>query len=274
MPHPQIAEPRESMIVQHLPLADGLARRYGYTSEPLDELTQVARLGLLNAVERWDPNRGTAFSTFAVPTITGELQRHFRDRAWAIPPRDLQELYVRAQRTRASLSTELGGEPTARDLAEVVGCAVEEVVDALEAGDAYAPRSLDAPLQTDQDAGATELDRVPDRRAELARSENATALWQLGQVLDERSWEVVRLRFRKTSSSGRSPSASAARRCTSAASCATPSRSCIKRQTKPESSSTSRPLMRARSFIQGLGGFVDGSSPSARPSRDPARPRP
>jgi RNA polymerase sigma-B factor len=81
--------------------------------------------------------------------------------------------------------------------AEVAGCAVEEVVDALQAGDAYAPRSLDAPLQTDQDAGATELDRVPDRRAELARSENATALWQLGQVLDERSWEVVRLRFQE-----------------------------------------------------------------------------
>jgi len=189
---------RESMIVRYLPLADGLARRYGYTSEPLDDLTQVARLGLLKAVERWDPDRGTAFSTFAVPTITGELQRHFRDRAWTIrPPRDLQELYVRVQRTRARLSTELGREPTAGDVAEVVGCPVEEVVDALQAGDAYAPRSLDAPLQTDEDAGASELDRVPDRRGELARSENATALWQLGHVLDERSWEVVRLRFQE-----------------------------------------------------------------------------
>jgi RNA polymerase sigma-B factor len=186
------------MIVRHLPLADGLARRYSYTSEPLDDLTQVARVGLLKAVERWDPDRGTAFSTFAVPTIKGELQRHFRDRAWTIrPPRDLQDLYVRVQRTRARLSTELGREPTARDIAEVLDCSVEEIVDALEAGDAYAPRSLDAPLQDDQDAGATELDRVPDRRSELARSENATALWQLGQVLDERSWEVVRLRFQE-----------------------------------------------------------------------------
>jgi RNA polymerase sigma-B factor len=198
VPHQQISEPRERMILRHLPLADGLARRYSYTSEPLDDLTQVARLGLLKAVERWDPDRGTAFSTFAVPTIKGELQRHFRDRTWTIrPPRDLQELYVRVQRTRARLSTELGREPTARDVAESVGCAVEEVVDALEAGDAYAPQSLDTPLQIDEDAGATELDRVPDRRAELARSETATALWQLGQVLDDRSWEVVRLRFQE-----------------------------------------------------------------------------
>ena len=214
MPHHQISEPfasrhglmtalddrtateRESMIVRHLPLADDLARRYSYTSEPLDDLTQVARLGLLKAVERWDPDRGTAFSTFAVPTINGELRRHFRDRTWTIrPPRDLQELFVRVQRTRARLSTELGREPTARDIADVVGCSVEEIIDALEAGDAYAPRSLDAPLQTDDDAGATELDRVPDRRSDLARSETATALWQLGQVLDDRSWEVVRLRF-------------------------------------------------------------------------------
>jgi RNA polymerase sigma-B factor len=186
------------MIVQYLPLADGLARRYGCTPEPLDDLTQVARLGLLKAVERWDPDRGTAFSTFAVPTISGELQRHFRDRAWTIrPPRDLQELYVRVQRTSARLSNELGREATAGDVAEVVGCAVEAVVDAAQAGDAYASQSLDAPLPSDQDAGATELDRVPDRRAELARSENATALWQLGQVLDERSWEVVRLRFQE-----------------------------------------------------------------------------
>jgi RNA polymerase sigma-B factor len=196
VPHQQISEPRESMIVQHLPLADSLARRYSYTSEPLDDLTQVARLGLLKAVERWDPDRGTAFSTFALPTIKGELQRHFRDRTWTIrPPRDLQELYVRVQRTRSRLATELGREPTARDVAEVIGCAVEAVVEALQAGDAYAPQSLDAPLQADQDAGATELDRVPEGRAELARTENATALRQLGQVLDERSWEVVRLRF-------------------------------------------------------------------------------
>jgi RNA polymerase sigma factor (sigma-70 family) len=104
------ATARERMIERYLPLADSLARRYRYTTEPLDDLIQVARIGLMKAVDRWDPDRGNAFSSFAVPTITGELQRDFRDRTWTIePPRDLQELYMRVQRTRASLSTPSSG---------------------------------------------------------------------------------------------------------------------------------------------------------------------
>ena len=99
---------RERMIERYLPLADGLARRYRHSSEPLDDLTQVARLGLMKAVDRWDPDRGNTFSTFAVPTIRGELQRHFRDRTWTIrPPRNVQELYLRVKQTRESLSTQL-----------------------------------------------------------------------------------------------------------------------------------------------------------------------
>jgi RNA polymerase sigma-B factor len=187
---------RERMIARYLPLADSLARRYSHTSEPLDDLLQVARLGLLKAVDRWDPERGNAFSSFAVPTITGELQRHFRDRAWTIrPPRDLQELNLRVQRVRAALSTELGREPTARDVADAIGCEVEDVVEALEAGDAYAPRSLDAPLQVDDDNATTAGAQLADPRGEIARTEDAAALSQLGKVLDARSWKIVRLRF-------------------------------------------------------------------------------
>jgi RNA polymerase sigma-B factor len=187
---------RERMIESHLPLADAIARRYNHTSEPLDDLTQVARLGLLKAVDRWDPARGTAFSTFAVPTITGELQRHFRDRTWTVkPPRRVQERYLRVQRTRAALSTELGHEPTAREIASAAGCRPEDVVEAVAAGDAYAPRSLDSPIRDDEGEGCTGMDRLPDTRHELARSEDAVALRQLGQVLDDRSWEIVRLRF-------------------------------------------------------------------------------
>ena len=187
---------REQMIKRHLPLADGLARRYRYTTEPLDDLIQVARIGLMKAVDRWDPDRGTAFATFAVPTITGELQRHFRDRAWTIrPPRDLQELYVRVQRVRAQLSTELGREPTARDVADAIGRGVEDVVDAIAAGDAYAPRSLDAPVKTDEAHGVTGADLLADDGCEIQRSEDAAALLQLADVLDDRSWEIVRLRF-------------------------------------------------------------------------------
>ena len=187
---------RERMIERYLPLADSLARRYRHTTEPLDDLVQVARIGLMKAVDRWDPDRGNAFSTFAVPTITGELRRHFRDRTWTIrPPRDLQDLYVRVQRTRASLSTTIGREPTARDVAEAIGCDAEEVVDALRAGDAYAPHSLDAPVDAGEGDGITRADLVAGDERELGRIEDAAALGQLARVLDERSWEVVRLRF-------------------------------------------------------------------------------
>jgi RNA polymerase sigma-B factor len=181
---------RERMIERYLPLADGLARRYVHSSEPLDDLTQVARIGLMKAVDRWDPDRGNTFSTFAVPTITGELQRHFRDRTWTIrPPRDLQELYLRVQRTRASLSTEIGREQNARDVADTIGCR------AFAAGDAYSPRSLDAPLKADEADGVTGADLLAGDDRELARTEDAAALCQLAHVLDERSWEVIRLHF-------------------------------------------------------------------------------
>ena len=102
---------------------------------------------------------------------------------------------MRVQLTRAQLSTELGREPTARDVADAIGCDAEDVVEALAAGDAYAPRSLDAPLQTDEANGVTGADLLADDGREIERAEDAAALWQLGHVLDNRSWEVVRLRF-------------------------------------------------------------------------------
>jgi RNA polymerase sigma-B factor len=187
---------RERMIERYIPLADQLARRYRHTSEPIEDLVQVARLGLVKAVDRWDPDRGVAFSTFAVPTITGELRRYFRDRTWTVrPPRDLQELYLDVQRVRERLFHELQREPTARDVADELGRTVEEVLEALEARDAHSPRSLDATVKHDDDEGHTWLDRVPESRDELGRTETATALWQLGSVLDDRAWETIRLRF-------------------------------------------------------------------------------
>ena len=187
---------RERMIERYLPLADRLARRYRHSSEPLDDLTQVARLGLVKAVDRWDPNRGNTFATFAIPTIRGELQRHFRDRTWTIrPPRDLQELYLRVQRTRASLATEIGRDPTADDVAGAIGCRTEDVVEAIAVGDAYSPRSLDAPVTADEPDGVTGADLLPDDGRELARIVDATALTELAQVLDERTLEVLRLSF-------------------------------------------------------------------------------
>jgi RNA polymerase sigma-B factor len=180
-----------------MPLADKIARRYSHTSEPLEDLVQVARMGLIKAVDRWDPNRGFAFSTFAVPTITGELRRHFRDRTWTVrPPRDVQDLYLDARRVSESLFHELGREPTAADLAATLGRSVEDVLEALEAGAAHSSSSLDAPLRNDQsEAGHTLIEQMPDARDDFRVSEDATALLQLAHVLDRRAWEIVRLRF-------------------------------------------------------------------------------
>lgn len=191
------ADDRRRMVERYLPLADKLARRYAYTSEPLDDLIQVARIGLLNAVDRWDPSRGTAFSSYAVPTIVGELRRHFRDRTWTIkPPRDVQERYLDVQRVRETLWQELGREPTANDVAERLGLTAEDIVEALQAEDAHSPTSLDIPLRADDDDGLSRVDRVPDPRRDIARAETRTALAQLADAtLDDREREILRLRF-------------------------------------------------------------------------------
>jgi RNA polymerase sigma-B factor len=191
------ADERRRMVERYLPLADKLARRYSHTSEPLDDLIQVARIGLLKAVDRWDPSRGTQFSTYAVPTITGELRRHFRDRTWTIrPPRELQERYLDVQRTREALWQELAREPTARDVAERLDLNTEDVVEALQAGDAHSPTSLDTPLRSDEEHGLSRLDCLPDTRRDLSRAEIRVALSQLADgLLDDREREVDRLRF-------------------------------------------------------------------------------
>jgi RNA polymerase sigma-B factor len=189
---------RQRMIERYIPLADQIARRYRQTSEPMEDLVQVARLGLVKAVDRWDPHRGFAFSTFAVPTITGEVQRYFRDRSWTVrPPRDLQDLYLDIQRVREGLFHQLRREPTAGDVAAMLGRTVEDVLGAMEAGDAHSPRSLDSTVRNDEGEGVTWLERVADPRDDLDRTETATALQQLGGVLDDRAWEAVRLRFQE-----------------------------------------------------------------------------
>jgi RNA polymerase sigma-B factor len=189
------ADRRERLIEQYLPLAERVARRYAHTSEPLEDLVQVARIGLMKAAERWDPARGTSFTSFAVPTMTGELRRYFRDSTWTIrPPRDLQELHLAVGHAREELWQELGREPSAGDVATHLGRTVEDILDAIQAGDAYSPKSLDAPLHDDEE-GDIGQDLLVDRRANLSGSEDGMALEQLSAVLSEREREVVRLRF-------------------------------------------------------------------------------
>jgi RNA polymerase sigma-B factor len=192
------AAARDELIRNYLPLAKQLARRFRDRAEPLADLTQVAYVGLVAAVDRWDPERGTAFSSFAVPTILGELRRYFRDNTWMVrPPRDLQELWLSICRARDELWQDLGREPTVHDVAECLGVTIEQVNDALQAGAIRVAGSLDEPLRADDDRSATALDRAVSKDDQIGHADAAITLEQLSAGLDRRSREVVRLRYRE-----------------------------------------------------------------------------
>jgi RNA polymerase sigma-B factor len=172
---------RAEMVERYLPLARGLAFRYRHGGEPVDDLIQVASVGLLKALQRWDPERGTAFSSFAVPTIVGELRRYLRDFTWAVkPPRATQELALLAAKARERVWNEHARPATVAEIAEALGRSHEDVSDALEAAGARRSEPLDELGGPDVDFG-----RVLD----------AVTIGALTAVLDERAREVVRLRF-------------------------------------------------------------------------------
>src|SRR5881392_1036190 len=143
---------RDTLIEAHLGLAEYLARRFSNRGEPLDDLVQVASVGLLKAVDRFDTERGLEFSTYATPTIVGELKRHFRDKGWAVRvPRRVQELHLRMGTVVNNLSQELGRSPTIPEIAQRAEVSVDEVLEAMEAGRAYRFTSIDAPTGDDDD---------------------------------------------------------------------------------------------------------------------------
>jgi RNA polymerase sigma-B factor len=149
---------RRELVERFLPFARDLALRYSYTDEPVDDLVQVACLGLLKAIDRYEVERGTRFTSYAVPTILGELKRHFRDKGWALHvPRDLQERAMRAGRETESLAKRLGRSPTIREVAGAVGCSTEQVLEAFEAASSYETASLDAPAVRDGDGDRAAL---------------------------------------------------------------------------------------------------------------------
>ena len=186
---------REALVDRFLPLARQLARRYQRAGEPLDDLIQVASLGLLKAIERFDPQRETAFSSFAVPTILGELKRHFRDKGWSVRvPRDLQELAVKVDRVGEDMARELGRAPTPAEIAERVGATPEQVLEAREAAGAYRAVSLDRPRNEDEDEGEL-VDAFGSEDHGFAVAEDAATVQRLMRVLSEREREVLRLRF-------------------------------------------------------------------------------
>ena len=187
---------RAALVDRFLPMARMLARRYNGGGEPLEDLVQVASLGLLKAIDRFDPERGTAFSTFAVPTILGQLRRHFRDSTWLVrPPRDLQELWLEVSKARDELWQEVGRSPTARDVADRLEVTVEQVSDALQLGSTRAAESLDELLRPDDPDGTTALDRAADPSDGYEAADAVIALEQISGVLDDRAREVVRLRY-------------------------------------------------------------------------------
>ena len=189
---------REALVQRFLPLARQLARRYQRGGEHLDDLVQVASLGLLKAIDRFDPTRETAFSSFAVPTILGELKRHFRDRTWTIHvSRGTQEAIARVEKVSESMRQELGRYPSVNEVANATGMSVEEVTEARLAAGASRLASLDAPFTTrDDDAGDTGLADTLGRDDDgLDRVENALWLEQLSGALTDRQREVLRLRF-------------------------------------------------------------------------------
>ena len=193
--HAGDAAAREALVERFLPLARQLARRYQRGGEALDDLVQVASLGLLKAIDRFDPTRETAFSSFAVPTILGELKRHFRDKGWSVRvPRDLQELAVRVDRVGEELARELARAPTPGEIGERVGATAEQVLEAREAAGAYRAVSLDRPRDDDEDGDGV-ADSVGAEDPGFGLAEDAATVQRLMRVLSDREREVLRLRF-------------------------------------------------------------------------------
>jgi len=189
---------RDQLVERFLPLARQLARRYQRASEPLDDLLQVASIGLIKAIDRFDPAREIAFSSYAVPTILGEIKRHFRDKTWAVRvPRDLQELTLRVDRAVAELSDELQRQPSVGEIAKAVSANDEEVLEALQAGGAYRAISFDMPRGGEEDSAAagTVADSIGIDEVGFDRAEDRATLAHLLGNLSAREREVLRMRF-------------------------------------------------------------------------------
>jgi RNA polymerase sigma-B factor len=188
---------REELIRRTLPLARRLAGRYARRAEPIDDLMQVASIGLIKAIDRFDPTLGLAFSSFAVPSILGELKRHFRDHGWAARvPRPVQERVLKVNATIEEFSRQHGRAPKPREIAAATGESVEDVLEAMEAATAHSAVSLDAPLGGDGgDETATYANSVGEVDGRLELVENRTVVDATLQALPEREQQILYLRF-------------------------------------------------------------------------------
>jgi RNA polymerase sigma-B factor len=186
---------RDALATLHLPLVEYLAKRFKDRGEPLDDLVQVGSVGLLKAIDRFDLDRGVEFSTYATPTIVGEIKRHFRDKGWAIRvPRRLQELSLRLNKIVAQLTQNLGRAPTIQEIARYANVSEDEVLEALESGQAYSTLSLDAPAGEGDDS-PMRLDRIGEEDLRLDNLEYFASLAPLIEQLPERERAILYLRF-------------------------------------------------------------------------------
>jgi RNA polymerase sigma-B factor len=186
---------RTALVTEYLPVAEHIARRFSGRGEAYDDLVQVARVGLINAVDRFEPDRGSDFLSFAVPTIMGEVRRHFRDASWSVRvPRRLKELHLQISAISGELGQKLGRAPTPSEIARALDLSVDEVNEGLQAGNAYYAISVDKPAGDDQESSSL-AETLGGEDNALESVENHEALQPLLRELPERERTILMLRF-------------------------------------------------------------------------------
>jgi RNA polymerase sigma-B factor len=189
---------RDSLVALHLPLVEHCARRFRNRGEPFEDLVQVGTIGLIKSIDRFELERGVEFSTYATPTIIGEIKRHFRDKGWAIRvPRRLQELRMQIGTVTAELTQTLGRSPTPRELAGALGCSIEEIMEGIESSNAYSTLSLDATDDSGEDGGVSILEMMGLDDEELEQIEIRESIKPLLEALPSREKRILLLRFFK-----------------------------------------------------------------------------
>jgi RNA polymerase sigma-B factor len=188
---------RDHLVVMHQNLVRFLAGKFMNRGEPIEDLVQVGTIGLINAIDRFDPFRGTKFSTYATPTIVGEIRRHFRDKAWSLKvPRRLQELNLSANKAAETLSQKLGRSPTIQEIAQAVNASEEETLEAIELGNAYDTVSLDSKLTYEGESAPSSLaEFLGDVDGSLDNLEKYGDLNQAMDCLEDRERSIIYLRF-------------------------------------------------------------------------------
>ncbi len=187
---------REKLVMSHMNLVRFLANKFKNRGEPLDDLVQVGYLGLLKAIDRFDPSRGLEFTTYATPTILGEIKRHFRDKGWSVRvPRRLQELSAKVNQATDKLTTELQRSPKIEEIADYLGASVDEVLEAMESSSAYSSVPLEGSSNPEADDAPSVIDRYATEDSALTFTDDRLVIEEALKSFSPREREVIELRF-------------------------------------------------------------------------------